>query len=148
LDYMTYTRWIRDDILDYMTYKFGFPTFWLSVQKKKFIPETWSIDLWCLTPLWTIFQLYRGGGNRSTQMKICRKSLTNLITKCCIEYTLPWARFKLTTLVVVWIDCAGNCKSNYHTITTMTAPDDIIKQVCGFLQVLWFPSPIKMTTAI
>jgi len=26
--------------------------------------------------------------------------------------------FKLTTLVVIVTDCTGNCKSNYHTITT------------------------------
>ena len=32
-----------------------------------------------------------GGGNWSTQRKppTCRKSLTNFITKCCIEYTSP-----------------------------------------------------------
>jgi hypothetical protein len=41
---------------------------------------------------------------------------------CCINYTSPWVGFKLTTLVVIGTDCIGNCKSNYHTITTMTAP--------------------------
>ena len=32
-----------------------------------------------------------GGENRSIRRKppFCGKSLTNLITKCCIEYTLP-----------------------------------------------------------
>ena len=63
-----------------------------------------------------------GGGNKSTRRKplTCCKSLTNCITKCCIEYTSPWTGFELTTLVVIGTDCTGTCKSNYHTITTMT----------------------------
>ena len=36
---------------------------------------------------------------------------------------LTWVGFKLTTLVVIGIDCIGSCKSNYHTITTTTVPD-------------------------
>ena len=32
------------------------------------------------------------------------------------------SKFELTTLVVIGTDCIGNCKSNYHTITTATAP--------------------------
>ena len=36
-------------------------------------------------------------------------------------YTSSWSRFKLTTSVVIGIHCIGNCKSNYHTITTTTA---------------------------
>jgi len=35
---------------------------------------------------------------------------------------LVWTGFKLTTLVVIVTDCTGSCKSNYHTITTTTAP--------------------------
>ena len=47
----------------------------------------------------------------------CRKSLTNFIILCCIEYT---SGFELTTLVVVGTDCISTCsyKSNYYTITT------------------------------
>ena len=41
---------------------------------------------------------------------------------CRIEYTSPWTGFGLTTLVVICTDCTGRCKSNYHTITTTTAP--------------------------
>ena len=37
----------------------------------------------------------------------------------CTEYTSPWARFELTTLVVIDYNCTG--KSNSHTITTKTA---------------------------
>ena len=64
------------------------------------------------------------GGNQSTQRKplTCRKSLTNFITYCCIEYISPSAGFKVTTLVVLSTDCIGSCKSNYHMITTITAP--------------------------
>jgi hypothetical protein len=39
-----------------------------------------------------------------------------------IQYTSPWSGFKLTTLVVMGIDCIGSCKSTYNTITTMMAP--------------------------
>ena len=31
--------------------------------------------------------------------------------------------FILTTLVVIGTDCIGSCKSNYHTIMTMMAPN-------------------------
>jgi hypothetical protein len=53
----------------------------------------------------------------------CRKSMTNYITKCCIEYTSPCAGFELTTSVVIGTVCTGSCKSNYHTITTTTVPN-------------------------
>jgi hypothetical protein len=36
---------------------------------------------------------------------------------------LAYAGFELTTLVVICTDCTGSCKSNYHTITTTTAPE-------------------------
>jgi hypothetical protein len=35
---------------------------------------------------------------------------------------LAWSRFELTTLVMIGIDCIGSYISNYHTITTTTAP--------------------------
>ena len=34
---------------------------------------------------------------------------------------LAMEEFELTTLAVIDTDCLGICKSNYHTITTMTA---------------------------
>jgi hypothetical protein len=55
----------------------------------------YELGFWCLTSLSTIFQLYRGGfiggGNWSTRRKppTYRKSMTNFITQCCIEYTSP-----------------------------------------------------------
>jgi hypothetical protein len=38
--------------------------------------------------------------------------------------TSPWSRFELTALVVIDTDYKGSCKSNYHTFTAKTAPDD------------------------
>ena len=52
----------------------------------------------------------------------CRKSLTNFYHIMFIEYTSPWTGFELTTLVVMGTDCTSSCKSNYHTIMTMTSP--------------------------
>ena len=71
-------------------------------------------------PLSTIFhnigQFY--WWNTRRKPPTCRKYLTNFITLCCIEYTLPSMGFELTTLVVISTDCTGSCKSSYHTITT------------------------------
>ena len=45
-----------------------------------------------------------------------------------------WALFELTTSVVIGTYCIGSCKSNYHMITTMTAPkfNKKILQDCQF----------------
>ena len=39
---------------------------------------------------------------------------------------LAWSGFKLTTLVVIGTGCTCSYKSNYHTITTTTALDELI----------------------
>jgi len=37
---------------------------------------------------------------------------------------LAWVGFELTMLVVIGTDCIGIYKSNFHMITTTTAPVD------------------------
>jgi hypothetical protein len=63
----------------------------------------------CISPLKYVAVSFICRGNWSTwrKQKTCCKSLTNSITKCCIEYTSPSTGFKLTTLEVICTDCTG-----------------------------------------
>ena len=53
---------------------------------------------------WSVLVIGVPGENHQA----CRTSLTNFITKCCIEYTSPWTGFELPTLVVIGTDCTGS----------------------------------------
>jgi hypothetical protein len=65
--------------------------------------------LWYLTPLSTMFQLYRGG-----QFYWWRNIMFYLVHL-----------IKLTTLGVMDTDCTSSCESNYLTIMTTRAPGTI-----------------------
>jgi hypothetical protein len=62
---------------------------------------------------WRSVLLVEETGSTLRKQQTCRKSLTNLITQCCIEYTSPWAGFKLTTLVVIGTDCTCSLPYDY-----------------------------------
>jgi hypothetical protein len=75
----------------------------------------------------TVHEILKAHGVLSKKPTTRHKSLTNFITQCSIEYTSPCTGIESTTLVVTGTDCTGSCKSNYHTITTKTAPELIGK---------------------
>ena len=53
-----------------------------------------------------------GGGNRR-KPPTCRKSLTNFITYCCIEYTPPEWDSNSQLLVVIGTEYIDSCKLPY-----------------------------------
>ena len=61
------------------------------------------------------------GGNRSTLRKLptCRKSQT--LSHNVVSSTPRHERGSNWTLVVIWTDCMGSCKSNHHTIMATMA---------------------------
>ena len=94
--------------------------------KKKKIIIDW-FNLWCLTPLSTILQLYRGAQfywRRKSEYLEKTTELSQTLSHNVVLSTPPHEQGSNSQLLVgIGKDCIDSCKSNYHTIMATTTPN-------------------------
>jgi hypothetical protein len=86
-----------------------------------------GLGLWCLTPLSTIFQLYRDPQFYWWWKPECQEKTTDYYNIILHRIHFTWAEFERITYVVICIDCIGSCPVNYHGITNKTERHDMIE---------------------
>ena len=94
------------------------------------------LGLWCLTPLSTILQLDCGGQFYWLRIPAYPEKTTDLpeVTDklyymMLYRVNIVWEGFELTTLMGIGTDCIGSYKSNYHSITTTTPPQQRVQLI-------------------